>query len=318
MEHVLDSESRAAQQLAIGLGWFSIGLGLAELVAPRSIARLIGISPDDASESVVRALGAREIGNGVAILAQPDRAAWLWSRVGGDAIDLSYLGNALAAEENDRRRLTLAAAAVLGVTALDVICAQRLQRESARAGGLGAARGRRRVRIAQAITVNRAIEQVYQFWHDFENFPRFMRHLEAVQHLGGGRSRWRAKAPAGATVEWVAQIIEERENEYISWRSVEGSDIQNSGTVTFERAPGARGTEVHVELEYSPPAGALGRGIAWLFGEEPELQIRDDLRRFKQLLETGEIPLSDGPGLWRPAQPAADPRELKALAGVQR
>jgi uncharacterized membrane protein len=119
------------------------------------------------------------------------------------------------------------------------------------------------------------------------------------------------------TVEWDAEIITERENEAISWRSVEGADVENHGSVTFEHAPGARGTEVRVELSYIPPAGELGRVVAKLFGEEPEQQVRDDLRRFKQLMETGEIPLSDGPGLWRPAQPAGSADEVRSLAGVR-
>jgi uncharacterized membrane protein len=112
-------------------------------------------------------------------------------------------------------------------------------------------------------------------------------------------------------------MLEDREYEWIAWQSLEGSDVSNSGSVRFRRAPGARGTEVRVQLQYSPPAGALGKGIAWLFGKEPSQQIHEDLHRAKQLLETGEIPISDGFGLWRAAQPAADPRELKDIAGVQ-
>jgi uncharacterized membrane protein len=118
------------------------------------------------------------------------------------------------------------------------------------------------------------------------------------------------------SVEWEAEMLEEREHEWIAWRSLEGADVPNSGSVRFRRAPGARGTEVRVQLQYSPPAGKLGKGIAWLFGEEPSQQIHEDLHRAKQLLETGEIPVSEGPGLWRAAQPASDPRELRNLAGV--
>jgi len=171
------------------------------------------------------------------------------------------------------------------------------------------------VRVERAATINRPIEEVYNFWRNFQNFPRFMRHVESVEILGERFSRWRAKGPAGMTVEWEAEMIEDRDD-WIAWRSMEGADVQNSGSVRFQRAPGVRGTEVRVQLEYYPPAGALGRGIAWLFGEEPAQQIADDLRRAKQLLETGEIPLSEGPGLWRPAQPAADPQQIRDLAGV--
>jgi uncharacterized membrane protein len=174
-----------------------------------------------------------------------------------------------------------------------------------------------RVRVERVTTVNKPVHEVYEFWREFQNFPRFMRHLESVEVLGDRRSRWRAKAPAGQTVEWEAEMLEDRQDEWIAWRSLPGSQVENSGSVRFSPAPGARGTEVRVQLQYSPPAGRVGRGIAWLFGEEPEQQIHDDLHRFKQLMETGEIPLSDGPSLWRPAQPARDPEEIRRLAGVQ-
>jgi uncharacterized membrane protein len=173
-----------------------------------------------------------------------------------------------------------------------------------------------RVRVERVTTINKPVHEVYEFWREFQNFPRFMRHIESVEVLGDRRSRWRAKAPAGRTVEWDAEILEDRQDEWIAWRSLPGSQVENSGSVRFAAAPGARGTEVRVQLQYSPPAGRVGRGIAWLFGEEPEQQIHEDLRRFKQLMETGEIPLSDGPSLWRPAQPARDPQEIRNLAGV--
>jgi uncharacterized membrane protein len=173
------------------------------------------------------------------------------------------------------------------------------------------------VRVERVTTINKPVHEVYEFWREFQNFPRFMRHLESVEVLDGRRSRWRAKAPAGRTVEWEAEMLEEREDEWIAWRSLPGSQIENSGSVRFSPAPGARGTEVRVQLQYSPPAGRIGRSLAWMFGEEPEQQIHDDLHRFKQLMETGEIPLSDGPSLRRPAQPARDPQDIRRIAGVQ-
>jgi len=122
----------------------------------------------------------------------------------------------------------------------------------------------------------------------------FMEHLESVSITGEGRSHWVAKAPAGTTVEWDAVTTEDRANERISWRSIEGSDIDNSGTVEFQKAPGNHGTIVRVELRYTPPAGMVGSTIAKLFGEEPGQQISDDLRRLKQVLEVGEVVVSDG------------------------
>ena len=300
---------RDTDRLALSLGWFSIALGAAEIAAPRAIAKLAGVRGDGSTESVVRSLGAREIAHGISILAQPDRARWLWSRVAGDAVDLSFLGSAIASEEPDRRRVAAATTAVVGLTFLDILAAQRLSRP----GRSARSRVHRGVRVEQVVTVNRPIEEVYRFWRNFENLPRFMQHLESVRVLDDRRSRWQAKAPAGTSVQWVAELVQEIEHEWIAWRSLPGSDVENHGSVRFKRAPGARGTELRVQLEYYPPAGALGRGVAWLFGEEADQQIREDLRSFKQLMETREIPLSKGPSLWRPAQPPARPQELKIV-----
>lgn len=313
MHHEHD-RTRTAERLALGLGWFSIGLGLAELFAPRSVARAIGMP--NASDGILQSFGAREIANGVAILSQPDNPFWMWSRVGGDGLDLAYLASGFQDDRVDTGKLGFAMAAVVGVTALDAICAQQLS------GAASSADDEQiddtaAVRIERVTTINKPVHEVYQFWRRFENFPRFMRHLESVEKLDERRSRWRATAPAGQTVEWEAELLEDRPDEWIAWQSVEGSQIQNSGSVRFSAAPGARGTEVRVQLQYSPPAGSLGRGIAWLFGQEPDQQIHHDLHRVKQLLETGEITLSDGPALWRPAQPAEDPAKLRKLAGVR-
>ena len=309
---------KGAEQLAQGLGWFSIGLGLAEVLAPRSLARMIGMP--DASEATLRTFGMREIGNGVAILSQPDRAAWLWARTGGDALDISYLLSALNSDESDDRRVGAALAAVLGVTALDIIGAMQLSRSDRRARPARAGRGahERGAKVERVTTINKSVSEVYRFWRNFENLPRFMRHRESVRQLGGNRSRWRATGPAGVSVEWDAEILQDRPNEWIAWRSLPGAQVENSGSVRFSPAPGARGTEVRVQLQYVPPAGALGRTVARLFGEEPDQQVREDLHRFKQLMETGEIPLSDGPSLWRAAQPARDPEEIRTLVGVER
>lgn len=161
--------------------------------------------------------------------------------------------------------------------------------------------------VKKAITVNRSPEDLYQFWHDFENLPRFMDHLESVQVTGERRSHWRAKAPGGATVEWDVEIVDDRPNELIAWRSLPGGAVDNAGSVRFTPAPGGRGTEVRVELRYDPPGGALGATVARLFGEEPGQQVQDALRRFKQLMETGEITRSEASMRGRgPAQPPAE------------
>jgi uncharacterized membrane protein len=146
----------------------------------------------------------------------------------------------------------------------------------------------RGIKVEKSVTVNRAPEELYRFWRNFENLPRFMDHLESVRVTGDNRSHWVAKAPAGRSVEWDAEIYNEKENELIAWRSLEGSDVNSAGSVHFTAAPGGRGTEVRVVLKYDPPGGIVGAGIAKLFGEEPSQQIEEDLRRFKQVMETGE------------------------------
>jgi len=143
--------------------------------------------------------------------------------------------------------------------------------------------------VKAAITVRRDRDELYALWRDFERFPQFMAHLEEVRAETAQRSHWKARAPLGMTVEWDAEITADVPSERISWRSVGGSKVENSGTVLFTKAPGDQGTEVHVELRYAIPGGALGSAIAKLFGEEPGVQIKDDLRRFKQIVETGEI-----------------------------
>lgn len=152
----------------------------------------------------------------------------------------------------------------------------------------------RSVKVKQSITITRPRQEVYAFWRKLENLPRFMRHLEAVIETDAKRSDWRAKAPAGRQVTWTAEITDEAIDERIAWKSLEGADVPNEGSVRFEDAPGGRGTVVRVELSYSPPAGALGAFFAKLFGEEPKGQIADDLRRLRSLLETGEVPTTDG------------------------
>ncbi|MBW4424766.1 MAG: SRPBCC family protein [Nostoc desertorum CM1-VF14] len=150
------------------------------------------------------------------------------------------------------------------------------------------------IKVEKTVTINKSAEELYRFWHDFENLPTFMKHLKSVKVYDKKRSHWIANAPLDNTVEWDADILEDRENEFISWASVEGADVDNSGFVRFKKAPGDRGTEVKVVLEYNPPGGALGATVAKLFGEEPEQQIGDELRRFKMLMEAGEIATTEG------------------------
>ena len=151
-------------------------------------------------------------------------------------------------------------------------------------------------RVERTVTINRTPSELYAFWRDFTNLPRIMKHLEAVEVLDQTRSRWTAKAPAGSTVTWEAEVYNEVPNELIAWRSLHDADVPNAGSVHFKALPHDRGTEVRVLLEYQPPAGRLGGLIAKLFHEEPDAQVREDLRRFKQLMEAGELAVSEIPG----------------------
>lgn len=146
------------------------------------------------------------------------------------------------------------------------------------------------IRVDRTVTVNKPRFEVYTFWRNFENLPGFMRHLERVRQTSDRVSHWVAKAPLGRTVEWDAEVISDEPGERIGWRSLPGADVDNAGSVHFRDAAGNRGTEVKVELQFVPPGGALGALVAKLFGEHPEQQVESDLRRFKMMLETGEIP----------------------------
>ncbi len=150
------------------------------------------------------------------------------------------------------------------------------------------------IKVEKTVTINRPAEDLYQVWRNFEHLPYFMKHLKSVKVIDRNRSHWIASAPMGNSIEWDADIINDQENHLIAWASIEGSDIDNSGFVRFQPAPADRGTEVKVVLEYNPPGGAMTATFAKLFGEEPEQQIGDDLRRFKQLMETGEIATIEG------------------------
>lgn len=303
-------QPQQVKKIATGLGWFSIGLGVAELIAPDRVARLVGVKPTSTSRTLLRVAGARELAAGLGILSNDRPTGWVWSRVAGDVLDLSMIGAAMNDKDTDRSRLNAATAAVIGVTALDIVAGNGLStQKNARAGAGGRASG---IHVKRSITVGRPREEVYSFWHDFQNLPRFMKHLESVTNRGDGRSHWKAKAPAGSSVEWDAEVTADQPNELIAWHSLGNADVRNSGMVRFTDAPGGRGTEVHVDLHYDPPGGTLGALFAKMFGEEPGGQIADDLRRFKQVMEIGEVMVSDatvteGP---HPAQPSgAESRE---------
>ncbi|MCU0551658.1 MAG: SRPBCC family protein [Leptolyngbya sp. Prado105] len=150
------------------------------------------------------------------------------------------------------------------------------------------------LKVEKTVTIRKSAEELYQYWHNFENLPTFMKHVKSVKVMNETRSHWIANAPLGQSVEWDADIIKDEPNRLIAWASAENAEVANSGFVRFSPAPGERGTEVKVVMEYEIPGGKVTAAIAKLFGEEPEQQIGDELRRFKQLMEAGEIATTEG------------------------
>jgi uncharacterized membrane protein len=173
----------------------------------------------------------------------------------------------------------------------------------------------RGIKLEKSVTISRSPEELYRFWRNFENLPRFMNHLEAVHVTGEGRSHWVAKGPAGKSVEWDAEIYNEKEGEMIAWRTLGDADVASAGSVHFEPAAGGRGTVVRVVLKYDPPGGKLGALVARLFGENPEQQITEDLGRFKQLMETGEIATTEGQPSGRSPKAKEQPSARGASSG---
>ena len=143
------------------------------------------------------------------------------------------------------------------------------------------------IHITTAFGIRKSPEELYSFWRNFENLPRIMTHLESVRVLDNRRSHWVAKAPAGTSVEWDAEIINDEPNALIAWRSLGGADVDNAGSVRFVPTADGSATDVKVVIDYIPPAGRLGSWIASLFGENPEQQLTDDLQRFKDTIESG-------------------------------
>jgi uncharacterized membrane protein len=280
--------------LSRGLGLFSLGLGLTELAAPKALARMIGVEPDGRTSTAMRIFGMREVLAGLGVLLQPKSARPLWARVAGDALDLGAIAWAAKSRRTSIERLAAAFVAVAGVAALDVIAGRRV------------ARAHRTVvdPVIFSVTINKPVAEVYAFWRRFENLPQFMDYLESVTPRGTGRSHWVAKLPIGGKIEWEAELTEDRPDELIAWRTVEGARFQHSGEVTFARTPGRDMTEVRVTLQL----GVLGMPASPVLAKLlTKPQIKGDLRRLKQVLETGEVVRSDasihrGP---HPAQPSA-------------
>jgi uncharacterized membrane protein len=230
--------------------------------------------------TVLRLFGLREIATGLGILSERRPARWLRARVGGDVMDLAFLSSALASPDTNRQRVATAAAAVVGVTALDLFSGDRLSEQAETADGA--------VRVSRSVSVNRPAEDLYRFWRDLQNVARFVRHLDSGEAIGDGRARWPIAAPD-------AKIVRDEPNRLIAWRSLSGAGVEHAGEVRFEPAAGGRGTRVTLEMQYPPRRGPLAAPFAKLAKRIPAHQAGEALRVCKQLMETGEIATAKGP-----------------------
>jgi len=318
------NDTRTSGGLGRALGVASFALGAPLLAVPGRVVRALGLDDTPGTTGLARGVGVRELVAGAGILAQRRPVPGLWARVAGDGMDLALLANALrsgpaGSRSGRRRRATgraaprsgwrpwptgrtaagrrrrpganprtvAAVAAVAGIAAVDVLAAVRAGKrlDPTRTSEDGV------FTVSAGVTVNRSVDEAYGLWRDFSRLPEFMVHLESVSADG---KHWVARRPGGGTVDWDAEIVADVPNQRLAWRSVSHAEVPNSGEVIFQPAPGGRGTEVRVRLTYEPPLGAAGNAVARLLGEEPRQQVTDDLRRFKQVLETGEVVRSAG------------------------
>jgi len=312
---------------ARSLGWLGVGLGVAGLAAPGQVAQLVGCRDRRSTRRALRLLGARELLTGLAIVARRRPNRWLWSRVVGDAIDIGLLlGTTGFGRKN--RRVPLALGALGVVTAADIFTSCRTtlatratERENASTPGTpeweAGTSGAGLVPLRAAVTINRPRAEVYAFWRRLENLPRFMTYLGSVRAIDDRRSHWTATAGGKVIAEWDGEIVTDVPDLLIGWRSsTKSTAVTHAGRVRFMDAPGNRGTEVHLEMRVALPGGALAQKAAKIFRKLPDKvagkMAENDLRRLKQLLETGALVVSDASVTMAPhaARPLA-PGELK-------
>lgn len=271
--------TKERRSLAQTVGWLSFGLGTTALLAPRAVCRWTGLGRRD---DLVRAIGAREVISGAGILFGKNPLPWTCLRVAGDLMDVAVLVGDTTGRPHSTGRM-VASSLVAGIGLFDLAAVK----ESYRLGRSSP------IHVRRTVTIRRRREELYGFWRTLSNLPSVFSHVLSVEERGNKISHWVVRGPAGKELEWDAEITSDVKNELISWRSREGASVKNWGTVTFKDAP-QRGTEVTVELQYDPPFNLAGVAVATLLGNEPQQQVTNDLRQFKQLMETGEIATTEG------------------------
>ena len=333
-----------------GLAWCNIAVGFSQLVAPDALARLIGLRPSPHTRMALRAVGIREITTGYALLSNSHSTPWLWSRLAGDAMDLSLLVAGVGRRADDRTRAARTAFAIASGALVNVYAAAHTGRSRRRhpissvepvsAGRVLTPVGRAlapaveakapelvdqvpvaltAVRTAhQMVTVSRPAADLYAYWRDFENLPSFMRQLESVVCADGARSHWVMRAPGGSRYSLEAEIVADVPGELIAWQTtLSDTAAHSAATVRFLPTPSGRDSTVHLRLEYSPSAGALGEVVARLFGVEPSQQLETDLTAFKQLMELEEGARARGRNALRTAAPPGDDSTMLPAAERQ-
>jgi uncharacterized membrane protein len=284
------ADRQRARALAAGLGVVSSALGALDAGAPRTALRLLGVRAVPGGTGTVRLVGLRELACGAGLLSGRAPRGWLVARVVGDVVDLALLARtASTAGVDDKVRYRGALGLLAGVTVVDGVAAW----------AVGTGRGRRTARadrrsehVTGSVTVLGTPDEVYRAWRDLEQLPRLMAHVRSVETVGA-RSAWTATGPLGVPIRWEAEIVDDRPGELVAWRPRGDGGARTNGSVRFRRAPGDRGTEVHVEMNVDVPGGRLGRRLAHGTGL-PRRFVHDELRRFKQVMETGHVVRSEG------------------------
>jgi uncharacterized membrane protein len=241
----------------------------------------------------VRGVGIRELAAGFGILTQRNPAPWLWSRAIGDVMDLALLATGLRPGNSGRGRAAVAFATVAGVLAVDAVAAVQLTKHAGHplVSGVAAPTD---LYFETSIATAKTPDECYRFWRNIENLPRFMESLDSVRTLDERRFHWVARGSDATPLEWDCEITEDRPGAALAWRTLNGARVPNAGSVIFEAAPEGRGTIVRLSIHYSPVGGRLTAALAKLLRQDPQSQVREDLRRFKQLLESGEIATTRG------------------------
>lgn len=282
------SKARQQSTAARNLGYVSLGLGLGALVMPSRLARIAGL---EEYRGLLPAIGLRELTSGVGLLIARKKEPWLWSRVVGDGMDLAVLLSSVFSPRNPRRlNAVIATGVVTAITAADVLASVR----SKSSNHFAASPSAPDAYVTSSVIVNRSAQECYEFWRNPANLTQISTMLESVTAVDERTSRWVARGVAGQKIEWQSRITADAPGDRIAWRATEGGSLYHAGIVSFQKATGGRGTLVNATMHFKVPGGRAALSLARVLGVDPRREVREDLRRFKQLLEAGEIPTTRG------------------------